>query len=70
MGNTEEAHKAFTEALKLAEQSGDKKGIATAQGNLGTIYSLMGNQTEALKSYDEARKRFEEIGSRESATVS
>ena len=43
-------------ALKISEQSGEKKARATTYNKIGNIYSSQGNRSEALKNHLLAKK--------------
>lgn len=49
-------------AKRLAEQLGDKEGIATASLDIGTVYYFQANYKSALDHYKQARELFVQIG--------
>ena len=53
-GNYAEALARFRLAQSIAEQIGDKAGIASALNNLGTVHYLQGNYALALEHYRRA----------------
>lgn len=61
-GNYTEALKNYLTALRLREEAGDKKGMASSYDNIGTVYSYMGNNSDALKYMLSGLKVMEEIG--------
>jgi tetratricopeptide (TPR) repeat protein len=65
-----EALKYQLQDLKIAEEIGDKGGVATDYSNIGVIYSGLGNETEALKNLFVGLKMREEIGYKRSIVVS
>ena len=62
--NYVEVLKYTLKSLKLQEQLGNKKKIASLYNNLGTIYSYQNKPDSALKSYNASLKIREEIGDR------
>lgn len=48
-------------ALTIAQESGDKLGVALALRNIGSIYYSQGNYTQALEYYEKSLKASEEI---------
>jgi len=57
-------------ALKLNEELRDKKGIASALGNIGNIYIRQENYPKALEYYFRVLKMFEELGSKNEIAIS
>jgi len=49
-------------AKRVADQIGDKEGVATASLDIGTVYYLQANYKSALDHYQQARKLFVEVG--------
>ena len=62
IGNYKEAEKYYTQSLKLAEELGDKQGIASSLHQLGNIQILQGNYKEAEEYYTQSLKLAEELG--------
>ncbi|MBI2926926.1 MAG: tetratricopeptide repeat protein [Verrucomicrobia bacterium] len=58
---------AYEEAMKLDEQRGDLRDVATGKFQLGTVRMLQRRYADALAAYTEARETFERLG--EPATV-
>jgi tetratricopeptide (TPR) repeat protein/serine phosphatase RsbU (regulator of sigma subunit) len=52
----------YSKSLKIYEELDNKSGIATALGNIGSIYNFRSNYTKALEYYHKALKINEEIG--------
>ena len=48
-GNYEEAVKKYNQSLKIAEELGNKSGIAGTLHQLGMIHQRQGNYEEAVK---------------------
>jgi CHAT domain-containing protein/Tfp pilus assembly protein PilF len=49
-------------ALQIAEQLGDKRGIATTLRNIGIVHRSQGNYTQALEYYQKSLKLAEGLG--------
>ncbi len=64
-GNHSEALKISFASLKIAEETGNKHGIASSLNTIGLIYYYQGNFPEALKKYFAAIKINKEIGDRQ-----
>ena len=62
--------KHYSDALKINEEIGDKRGIALIYSNIGGVYQIQGNYTEALKNNFAALKIREEIGDKEGIALS
>jgi tetratricopeptide (TPR) repeat protein len=45
----------------VAEQIGDKEGVATALLDIGTVYYFQANYSAALEQYQKARQLFLEV---------
>ena len=54
-----EALKNYFDALKLAEEIGDKLMISTSYNFIGEVYSNQGNYPEAIKNFSRAKDLFE-----------
>jgi tetratricopeptide (TPR) repeat protein len=67
--NYSEALKYYFQALKMAEEIGDKNGIATDLGNIGGVYSAQKDCAKALDYYLKALKLSEEIGDKNTITI-
>ncbi len=61
-GNWPESLTNYFAGLKIMEETGEKKGIATCYGNIGNIYYYQTNYTEALKNHFLALKIKQELG--------
>jgi tetratricopeptide (TPR) repeat protein len=62
LGNYPEALKNHFAALKIREQTGDKKGLARSYLGLGSIYNFMGDNTKALDYNFRSKKIYEDLG--------
>jgi serine phosphatase RsbU (regulator of sigma subunit)/tetratricopeptide (TPR) repeat protein len=60
-GNVVKAIDYYTQALKIREQAGDKKGIAESINNLGTLYSYQDDMEATITYYLKALKIYGEI---------
>jgi len=59
------AEELFREGLALAESSGDRKGIALAQGGIGFVLAVVrGDAAAAVAAFEAALSMFEEMGER------
>lgn len=63
-GNYPKASAYYQRSLKIREEIGDKIGIASLLGNIGTIYQLQSNYPKALGYYQRSLKISEEIGNK------
>src|SRR6185369_2629687 len=61
-GNYPEALARFRLAQKIAEQIGDKAGIASTLSNIGAVHWLQGNYAQALEHYQKSLPMSEAIG--------
>lgn len=61
-GEIREAINSHLLALKIREQIGNKKSIATTYNNIGLIYFELGNYSETLKNYFASLKLKENVG--------
>jgi serine phosphatase RsbU (regulator of sigma subunit)/Tfp pilus assembly protein PilF len=61
LGNYVQAYQNWEQALKIFEETDDKKSIANMLSNLGVVYSTEGNDAKALEYYLKALKLAEEI---------
>ncbi|HYJ87042.1 MAG TPA: tetratricopeptide repeat protein [Pyrinomonadaceae bacterium] len=61
-GQYAKAFDVYVAAKHVAEQIGDKEGVATAMLDLGTVYYLQANYTSALDHYKQARELFVQAG--------
>ncbi len=59
----------YTEALKIAEETGDKYSIASSTGNIGVVYKDQGDYHKALEYYFKALKIAGEIADKEEIAV-
>jgi len=57
------------EALKISNEIGDKRSIATCYNNIGTVYSLAGNVNKALNYYQKALSINKEMGNQSDEVV-
>ena len=48
-------------SLKVCEEIGDKKGVASSYNNIGLVYFSQGNYTEALKNFLPSLKTYKKI---------
>jgi CHAT domain-containing protein/Tfp pilus assembly protein PilF/ketosteroid isomerase-like protein len=64
-GSYAQAMSIFQVTLKIAEQLGDKKGIATLLRSIGSIYYYQGRYAPALELYQNSLKLAEEIGDKQ-----
>jgi len=62
LGRLDEAAASHEEAIRLAEELGDPRGVAVCKGQLGTVRMDQRRYSEALAAYEEARKIFEKLG--------
>jgi serine phosphatase RsbU (regulator of sigma subunit)/tetratricopeptide (TPR) repeat protein len=69
-GNYPEALKYYFLALKIKEELGDKKGVASSYGNIGLIYLDQNNLSEALKNHLSCLKIMKEIGNKKGMALS
>jgi tetratricopeptide (TPR) repeat protein len=69
LGRLDEAAAAYEEAIQRFEHVDDRRWVAVARGQLGTV--LLGQQRyqEALEAYTEARATFESLGEPSSVAV-
>ena len=56
--------------MKINEEIGNKKGIATSYNNIGNVYNAQGNSVEALKNYLASLKLKEEMGNKQGIAIS
>lgn len=70
LGRLDEAAAAYDERIRLGEQVGDIRGVATGKGQLGAVRELQGRYSEALTSHAEARNRFTQLDQPEFVAVS
>jgi tetratricopeptide (TPR) repeat protein len=59
----EDAEKMYQESLKIEEELGDKRGIASTLGQMGRIFHAQENYKEALRCYLHAFSLFNELNS-------
>ncbi len=69
LGEYDKARGLYEQSLKIAEELGDKSGIAKTLHNLGAIYSNRGEYDKAREQYQQALGAFEELGVREGQAV-
>lgn len=60
-GQLDKAAEIYRHAIKLAEQSADKRGAAITKGQLATVLMLQQNYQAALAAYIEARDSFQRM---------
>ncbi|MBK7666958.1 MAG: tetratricopeptide repeat protein [Sphingobacteriaceae bacterium] len=60
----------YHKSLKISEDVGDKKAIASSLSNIGSIYGDQGDNTEALGYYHKSLKIEEEIVDKEGMAIS
>jgi len=65
----EQAQRNYKNALKLYKESGEKKGEASALGNIGVIYQNKGNLDNALKYLQQALVIEKEIGYKQGEAI-
>ncbi|NIA12119.1 MAG: tetratricopeptide repeat protein, partial [Nitrospiraceae bacterium] len=63
-GRYDEAVTRYQESLKIAEELGDRSGIASTLHQLGTIHQTQGRYDEAVTMYQESLRIEEELGDR------
>jgi tetratricopeptide (TPR) repeat protein len=63
-GNYAEALRQFQRALKLAEELGDRAGVARSLRQLGLLHQARGEYSEAQQRYEQSLRIKEEFGSR------
>ena len=64
-GNYTTARSLYTESLRLARELGDKQGIASSLGNLGSVSYMQGDYATALSLYEEGLALSHELGDRQ-----
>lgn len=69
-GNYPKALKYLFSSLSLREETGDKKGIAYIENNIGTVYFYQRNFSECLKHYYISLKIRNELGDKQGASGS
>jgi tetratricopeptide (TPR) repeat protein len=69
LGRLEEAEVAYTDSIRRAEKLDDKRQVAVAKAQLGTVRMLQRRYAEALKIYIQARALFESLGEPGSVAV-
>jgi tetratricopeptide (TPR) repeat protein len=62
LGRLDEAALTYEDCIRRAEELGDRRGVAVAKGQLGTIRLGQGRYEEALAAHEEARQTFESLG--------
>ena len=55
----------YEESMKISEESGDKKGMATTIHQMGIIQYQQGNFKEAMEFYSDSMKIKEELGDKQ-----
>ncbi len=63
-GNYAEALRQFQRALKLAEELGDREGVANFLHNIGNLHFHRGEYDEARQRYEQSLRIAEELGDR------
>src|SRR5258705_323674 len=63
-GQYSQAFDVYGVAKFVAEQIGDKEGIATSSLDIGTVYYFQANYVAALEHYRKARELFVEVGNK------
>ena len=69
LGEVTEALKLYGEALKMYEEIGDRRGMATTLSNIGGVYDATGDPQQALEYYRQALPIREEVGDRSGESV-
>ncbi len=59
----------YFKALKISEETGDKRGIAQVMGYIGNVYKDEGNYNKALEYEEDALKFSEELGDKKLISV-
>jgi tetratricopeptide (TPR) repeat protein len=62
LGRLDEAAAAYEQATRRAEQLDDRRALAVAKGQLGTVRLLQNRYSEALAAFAEAQATFERLG--------
>jgi tetratricopeptide (TPR) repeat protein len=62
LGRYDEAAAAYEEVIRRAEESGNRRGVAVGNIQLGTVRLRQKRYAEALERYDKALKTFELLG--------
>jgi tetratricopeptide (TPR) repeat protein len=60
----------FLQSLKIQEEVGDDKGLASSLNNIGAVYYQQGNITKALEYYQKSLAIKEKIGDQNSIAIS
>jgi class 3 adenylate cyclase/Tfp pilus assembly protein PilF len=60
----------YKKALAIQEEIGDKRGIASSEGNIGLIYYNQGNNPLAIEYYQKSMEIEEEIGNKQGIAIS
>ncbi len=69
-GDYPEARRLYEESLRLAEQLGDRAGVAKSLHQLGMLAQAQGDYPEARRLYEQAAETFRDLGAlREQAAV-
>lgn len=68
-GNYHEAFLHFLDVLKLSEQVGSTKGMASASNNIGLIYRRLNEPKKALKYFQNALDYFQKEGDQRNAAL-
>jgi len=69
IGSWKESEEIFKKALKLSEESEDKKSSAKATGALGEQHRLRGNYEKAMECYEKDLKISEELGDKKGISI-
>ena len=64
MGEPRKAIEYYEQALKIAQEIGDRRGEGADLGNLGNAYADLGETRKAIEYYEQALKIAREIGDR------
>lgn len=68
-GNYQDALAKWDKALKIAEQTGDKRVIGIFAANIGLAHAKLGEYESALESYRKALKMNRDIGDKNNAAI-
>ncbi len=69
LGRLDDAARAYEEAIRLGEQRGDVRDVATTRFQLGTVRLLQRRYDDALAAYHDARTTFGKLGEPQSVAT-
>jgi len=69
LGDLNQALKKYEESLRIAEELGDKSGIAYSLGQMGIVHYEQGSYAEAQKNYEEVLRLSKELGDKKSISI-